>query len=112
MNSEAKAKLKATMEPIREKISDLMTEINELYYKRRNIVSNPVPVKRTGFFGTTQKNKNKAAADTKARDATLAQVDNEIAELKASLQTLYSNLIKAIPTETKDILDKHNFELI
>ena len=109
MNSVAKAKLKATMEPIREEISDLMTEINELYYKRRNIVSNPVPVKRTGFFGTTQKNKNKAAADTKAR---LAEVDKTEAELIANLQTLYSNLIEAIPKETKEILDKHKFELI
>lgn len=101
------------MDPIRTEINAAMTKINELYYQRMSINSKPVPVTSTGWFGrTTQKNKNKAAADTKARDATLAQVDNEIAELKASLQTLYSKLIKAIPTETKDILDKHNFELI
>jgi hypothetical protein len=109
MNTEAKAKLRPIMDPIREEISDLMTEINELYYKRRNIVSNPVPVKRTGFFGTTQKNKNKAAAETKAR---LAEVDKTEAELIANLQTLYSNLIEAIPKETKEILDKHKFTLI
>ena len=109
MNTEAKTKLRPIMDPIRKKISDLMTEINELYYKRKNIVSNPVPVKRTGFFGTTQKNKNKAAAETKAR---LAEVNKTEAELIANLQTLYSNLIEAIPKETKEILDKHKFELI
>lgn len=101
------------MDPIRTEINAAMTKINELYYQRMSINSKPVPVISTGWFGrTTQKNKNKAAADTKARDATLAQVDNEIAELIANLQTLYSNLIEAIPKETKEILDKHKFELI